>query len=718
MTGTSSTRAPADLGDLFRPSRVAIVGAGQDPTTVGGRAVSAMQRHGFGGEILPVNPKYDELQGLPCYPSLREVPGDVDVVEILVSAARAAGVMQEAADKGARWAVMLNAGFDEIGGEGSDHQREVSRIAAEAGIRIVGPNCGGIFNFLDGIPLGFLPAFDLEPFRRGPLGIVAQSGGVLTNLLNKAFDWQLGVSYGASTGNEPDLTVMDFVEFMLNDPTTGAVALYTESLRDPDHFVDVCRLALERRKALVVLKGGRSEAGQETAASHTGSLATSHRVLESIAQRYGVCLVDDVDDLLEIGWYLANEDLGTTPPRAVAAVSTSGGTAVMTADALDKAAITLPQPSADTSERIQGSLPAFGISRNPIDITGQYFNDPELFERMITTLEDASEFDAIVVSLGMITKGYAERFAADIERFRQQAKVPLVVVWIGGSMTEGGVDHLRDHGMAVFRRLSSCADGMRAWANFADALERHGAVAQASTRPATTIDLPDQPAFTEEEAIAALTGAGVTLAASRLVRSADEAARAAAELGLPVVMKFSSREVTHKSDRGGVKVGVATEDDVRAAYEELAAIPRGPGDADQAGAVLVQEMVSGGTEFIVGLERDERFGWVLLVGMGGTMAELLNDTAVAPLPVDDAEIRRLLAGLQGYPLLTGFRGAPPADVDALVELVATFTAAAGSLPDDVVSIEMNPVMVRPAGQGALGVDAVIVRRTAGEQMEG
>lgn len=696
------------MESLFRPDGVAVIGAGQDPASMGGRAIAALQGRGYSGRIYPVNPRRSEIAGLPCYPSVTALPEDVDVVEILIAADKTADVVREAGLKGARWAVLLNAGFTEIGPEGARLQREVDAAAAEFGIRLVGPNCGGLINVLDDIRIGFMPAFDLGRIPRGPLGIAAQSGGVLTNALNKTFDRRIGVSYAASTGNESDATVLEFARYMLDDGDTRAVCLYTENLQDSELFIELCERALEVQKPVVLMKGGRSPAGQATAASHTGALATPQRVLEAVAERYGVVLAKDFDDWLDIGWFLASEHTDRPAPRRVATIATSGGTAVMTADALADCGIELPAPQPATLSRLKATLPAFGISRNPIDITAQYINDPELFPSILSTLEQASEFDAIVVSLAMVARSRTEQFAQDIVRFRATSNVPVITSWIGASLTYEGQAVLREHGVPMFQRLETAAAALAAWHHFNGAMQRaRGLAARESSRP-EAISLPEEQHLTEYEALTALSTAGIPFPKSVLAHTADEAVAAAEAMGLPVALKLSVRGVTHKSDLGGVILGIDDVAEVRRGFETLRAICAANDAPDE---VLVQKMASGVVECILGLERDDRFGWMLLVGLGGVTAEVLNDTVLAPLPIDRDEANRLVRRLKGAALFEGFRGREAADVDALVDAIVHLCAAALGMPDDVVSVELNPVLVGARGQGVVAGDAVIVRNS-------
>ena len=428
------------------------------------------------------------------------------------------------------------------------------------------------FNVASDIPLGFLPAFGLTGYRSGPLGIVSQSGGVLTNLLSKVADRSIGLSYAASTGNEPDLSWVDFLDFMVHDPSTRAVAVYVEGMPTGDRFVAVAHEALRLGKPIVLLKGGRSTSGQAAAASHTAALATSQRALEAVAERYAVTLVYDVDDLIDTAAYLASDrQCGTAP---ILALGTSGGSGVMTADALEEHGVPMARMTQTTVGRLAEVLPPFAVLRNPLDMSSQYLNDPSLFRGTIAELGHASEVGALFFSLAMITEGYAERLASDIVDADQVIDTPITVCWSGGSVTEGGVRILQQAGFPVFRRLETAARAMRASGEFRSAASR---VVVTASEPAPSevisLDVPSE-GLSEHAAAIFLAAQGLPMARSRLASTLGEAEAFAEEIGYPVALKISSALIRHKSDAGGVKLGIGGVSDLRRAFNELRDLPK------------------------------------------------------------------------------------------------------------------------------------------------
>lgn len=694
-----------DIRRLYEPRSVAVVGAGADPRSMGGRALWALVNRNFPGRLYPVNPKRTEIAGLTCYPSVSAIPDEVDVVELLIKTTATIPVLEEAAQKGARAAVLLNAGFAEMGAEGADLQREMARVAKEKGIRLVGPNCGGVMNVRKDIPLGFLPAFSLLGYRPGVMGLVCQSGGVLTNLLNKVHDRKIGLSYATSTGNEPDLTWIDFLDFTVHDEGTRAIAVYAESMSDAAKFMEVAEDALRLGKPIVMLKGGSSVAGQAAAASHTAALATSQRVLEAVARQYCITLVDDVDDLIDTAAYLSSEH--QCRRTSVVAVGTSGGMGVMTADAMDHNRVPMAELSSETQARLAEVLPPFAILRNPIDITGQYLNDATLFKNAMGILAGAPEVGSILFSFAMITEGYAEQFADEIVELSHSIDKPITMSWVGASLTEGGVKRLQEAGFPVFRRLGTCARALRASNEFSAASERAAVSPRRDRKVATGpgVAVPNG-GMSEFEAEALLARHGVPVVQMGIAHSAEEAVALAQQFGYPVVLKVSSSKIQHKSEVGGVRLNLKSAEAVGSAFEELKAIGVKSGVASP--EVLVQEMAPAGLEMIVGLQRDPCYGWLVLVGTGGIYAEVTQDVSLRPAPVTADEAAAMLRELRGYRVLEGIRGRAPYDIRALVDLLVRVSELPNMLGDQNVELDLNPVLVLERGKGVRCVDALIV----------
>lgn len=694
----SAVETRAQIHSLLAPRSIAIVGAGSSPGSIGSRAVSALVDGVFGGDIYPINPRRDEIQGIRAYPSLLAVPGEIDVAEVLLSADTTPGILRQAAEKGVRVVVLLNAGFAEAGR--ADLQEESLRIAREAGIRLVGPNCAGLFNVHGDARIGFMPAFRLGAFREGHLALAIQSGGVLANALNKTFDLGIGLTTAVSTGNEPDLTWLDILDYQVHDQASRAIAVYAEGIPDGQEFVRVLQDARRLGKRIVMLRAGTSDAGMRAAASHTGAIASSGRIFDAVCREFDVTLVDELDDLLAIGAFLASRPDGQDEGGAVV-ITTSGGAAVMSVDALSKRGVPMAQLSEGTRHTLEEILPSYASSANPVDISAQYLNDPTLFPRTLKAVAAAPEVSSVIVSLGMVADRSAEIFADAILEEADASEKDIVVCWNGGSLTAVGRNRLCAAGRPGFQRMDTCAQAL--------------SIAQPkSSPPAGTLNhegprlVLGPEGLDEAEVGAFLQSKGVSVAQGRVVHSVAEAREALGELGPRVVMKICSPEVLHKSDVGGVIVGVASAERVEAAMTQLEALHGRLGLRGKF-SVFVQRMVAGAVaELIVGLRRDPHFGWTVVAGIGGIFTEVLDDVSLrlAPVSVDGAQA--MLDELRGAALLHGSRNTEPADVRALAAMISRLSEIVGTL-DGIESLELNPVLVLPEGSGAVAVDALASR---------
>ena len=690
------------IAAMLKPRSVAVIGAGESPSSVGGRAFYALVDHHFGGDLYPVNPRHKAIAGYPCYPSVGAIPAVPDVVLILLPPARALEALAECATKGVKHALLLSAGYAEVGGEGVQFQRKLVEIATESGIRVLGPNCGGMVNVVDDIPLGFFPSLRLENFPRGHVGVVAQSGGVGAILLNKAYDRGIGLSHMITTGNEADLSCADFLQFLVDDPATRSIALYVEGLTNPRGLMKGIEAALAARKPVVLFKGGVSPEGEAAASSHTAALTTSLGVLEVALKQKGVALVDDLDDLLDIAAFLARPfkpHAATTVP-----ITTSGGMGVMAADQLEKYNVPFARLKPDTVEALQSILPSFAAVRNPLDITAQYLNQPDLFARCVRVLAAAEEVGVIMPSLAMVGDN-AARFARDIVEVTEETGVPMAVAWSTGSLVEEGYKTVRAAGIPVFHRVETAA---RAIGFALDYLGRADAArARLTGPPSPRVPAPRRGAR-DFEVLEWLRAQGVSVAPARLATTPDEAVAAAEALGYPVALKVVSRQVPHKTEAGGLRLDLRSPADVRDAWGAIvASVRRCQPDAVIDG-LMVQKMMKGNVEAIVGLKRDPRFGWAVMVGLGGIFTEVLHDVSLRLAPVTPEEAEAMLKELRGTKLLEGARGRPRADAKALAGLVSEVSILGASLGDAARELDLNPVLVLDAGQGVACVDALLV----------
>ncbi|MHC4052139.1 acetate--CoA ligase family protein [Bradyrhizobium sp. 25ACV] len=686
---------------LIRPRSVAVIGASADPSKTSGRPVSYLQKHGFAGEIYPVNPKVESIGGLTCYPDIASLPDVPDVGVVLLGAERAHIAVRELSERGAAAAIVLASGFTETGAEGAERQKQLMQAAGS--MRILGPNTIGLVNLTDNIVLSASGALAMDDFPAGAIGLVSQSGGILGALLSRAAARGVGLSKLVSTSNEADLELADFIDFLADDSATGVIALYVEAIRNPARFRQAVLKARRAGKPIVAFKIGRSEAGAQAAVSHTGALAGSDRMYDALFRQLGVIRARTFEDLLDIPAALAAGR--KLSGRRVAILTSTGGAGTIVSDSLGVAGFATPSPDTETAAQLRSlqSGPQANLDRNPIDVTLAGLQ-PDLLRAAIRILLGSPSYDALVVIAGSSAVGSPSLMADAIHNCLQLSDKP-VIAHVSPYAPEV-VSVLTRRGVPAYTSAESCAAAL-------DGLLRAGAPEQVQTptSPLTAADVSDFPAGSLDEAQAKALFArfGVPVAAEKVVATASEAEQAARDFGGLVVLKILSREIAHKSDVGGVAVNLTAETIGGRLTEMTDEVEARVGTRPD--RFLVQEMVSGGVEIILGMHRDP-LGTAILLGMGGVTAELFKDTTMRLLPPDGglsvSEAKAMARDLVTWPLLDGFRGRPKCDVEALAEAIVAFSRMVAQLGDHLVEAEINPVFVLPAGGGVKAADGLVV----------
>jgi acyl-CoA synthetase (NDP forming) len=691
---------PDAITCLMRPRSIAVIGASADPSRIAGRPVASLLKHGYTGAIYPVNPRNETIAGLRCYPDVASLPAVPDVAIVLLGPQRATAAVHELAAAGVPAAIVLAGGYGESGEEGRRRQAELS--AAAGRMRLLGPNTIGLVNLTDAIPLSASGILVMDRFPMGSVGVVSQSGGILGSLLSRATARGIGLSKLVSTGNEVDLEVADLIGWLAHDPATCVIAVYIEGIRNPAALRDAALAAARAGKPVVAYKVGRSEAGAKAAVSHTGALAGSDRIVDALFDQVGIIRAATFADLLDIPATLAAGR--TLAGRRVAILTSTGGAGTLVADGLGAAGFETPPPDAATAARlcaiIEGDQAA--PDRNPIDVTLAGLQ-AELLGGAATALLESPTYDALTIVVGSSGVGRPDLWEGTAEACLAASSKP-VVAYVSPHAPDVAA-RLIARGVPAFAAPESVASAL-------SALRRAG-----QWRPPTAAPAPVQSApaglgtDTLDEAAAKRLFAhfGVPVVREHIVTDAASAAQAARDLGGPVALKMLSSEVTHKSDVGGVALGLAP-DTIGARLEEMrTAVTRHTGRAPQ--QFLVQEMVRGGQELILGLKRDP-LGPALMVGFGGVTAELMGDTALTLLPPDGTLTREsaltLLRTLKSWPLLDGYRGRPKADVAALTDAIIAFSAMAAVLGPRLIEAEINPLFVLGEGQGVRAADGVAV----------
>jgi acyl-CoA synthetase (NDP forming) len=679
------------LHRLLRPRSVAVVGASADPTKTTGRPVGYLQRHGFDGAIWPVNPRVAEIGGLRCYADVASLPGAPDVAIVLVGPERAEAAVRDLAARGCFAAIVLAGGYAEGGGEGVSRQQAL-RDAAGA-MRLLGPNTIGLVNLADRIVLSASGALEVEDLASGKISLVSQSGGILGAVLSRGAAQGIGFARLVSTGNEADLDVADFVDALAEDDATDVIALYIEGLRRPDAFRAAARKAASAGKRIVAYKVGRSEAGAQAAISHTGALSGADRLYDALFRQLGIVRAERFSDLLDIPAALA-----TGRPmrgRRVAVLTSTGGAGALLADSFGLAGFELPPPDDATAARLAALTGEVAVA-NPLDLTLAGLK-PDVLRGAISALLDSDSYDALAVVVGSSALAQP-RLAADAIAECQAGSDKPVIAYLS--------PHAPAIGAALQRQGIPAVSAPEAAASMLAALAAPAPRAVLSDAPLPTLpELPSGP-LDEAESKALFARCGITPVREIVCATPAEAAEAARRLSPRVVLKALSRHIAHKSDVGGVRVGVPAEHVAEEGAAMLARVAAATGRVPE--GLLVQEIVEGGTEVILGLQRDPHLGTALLVGMGGVAAELFGDTALRLLPLDRAEVAAMIAELRGAKLLHGFRGRPRADIPALEDAVLAFARMGEALGDRLVTAEINPLFVLPEGEGVRAADGLAV----------
>ena len=703
------------LDRLLRPRSVAVIGASADPGKTAGRPVAYLQKHGFAGAIYPINPRVESLAGLTCYPSVSALPQVPDVGLVLVGPERAEAAVRELAACGTAAAIVLAGGYTETGEAGARRQQTLK--AAAGSMRLLGPNTIGLVNLTDRITLSASGALEIQDLPAGNIAVISQSGGILGALLSRAAARGIGFSKLVSTSNEADLEVADILDYLIDDEATQVIALYIETLRNPVKFRRAAERARLAGKSVVAFKVGRSEQGAAAAVSHTGALAGADRVYDALFAQAGVVRAQTFADLLDMSAALASSRrlLG----RRVAILTSTGGAGTLVADSLGLAGFETPAPDADTASRLRAlqQNDQAALDRNPIDVTLAGLQ-PLLLRGAIRILLASPSYDAVVVIVGSSALAMPDLMADAIHASLPGSVKPLLAYVSPHAPEVARLLGLR--GVPAFTAPESCTAALTAlWmqrqtpSNGAQTALAGLTANEAHTRLALHVaGLPAGP-LDEHEAKQLFAEAGIGVVRETVVHAGAEAQHAAEAFCAPVVLKLLSRHILHKSEVGGVAVNVAPAD-VAACLAQMQttvkeAVQAATGSVPD--AWLVQEMVSGGTEILLGLQRDP-LGMVLLLGMGGVTAELLDDSVLRLLPeaggLQPAEARAMVQGLKTWPLLNGYRGRPLADVDALVDAIVRFSQLAEVLGERLITAEINPLFVLPVGRGVRAADGVVV----------
>lgn len=702
---------------MLSPRSIAVIGASNE-MEYGGRVMYNLRRAGYSGAIYPVNPRQTVIQGIPAYADVRDIPGPVDLAVLVVSARIINEVIAACGEKGIPAGVVITAGYAEQGAEGVARQEELVRAAHHAGMRISGPNSLGVANLSERMfAAGSNCEWDVMPILPGAISVVSQSGALaFTSLLARAHERGVGLRHLISVGNQADLTVVDFLDYLVEaDEGTRVIAVFLEGLpaNQGRRLIDVARRAALRGKAILVLKVARSPQGQEAARSHTAALIGRDAVYDGVFQQFGVVRVADLDDLWEVGQLFAAYP-DWRPSGGLGFLSNSGGMNSVFVDACGAEDMAFPQLAPRTLEDISTILAGRGSAGNPVDASGQ-INRPSL-QDILSSMENDPAID--IIAIGSTTPGSGQRsleIAAQVCAAHAKSDFPHVMLWASATTLHGrptaeqaGITQVQAAGVPVFLEATKCARALRA---FREHHLRRREIREGATRPAgpvsVDVQMPQRVAATGDllSDLHWLESAGIAIAPTEAAADVQQALAAAHRLGYPVVLKIDAPGLMHKTEVGGVIAGITDDAALRQAYAALWERTDALGAARQ---VLVQAQVQGGVEFILGGLIDPVFGPVVMAGSGGIWVELAEDAVFRAAPLDSATARHMLAGLRASRQLSGLRGAPRGDEAALVQALVAFSHLVAALDGRIQEIEINPLMVLPAGQGVRAVDVLLV----------
>ena len=701
------SRPRSGLDALFDPRSVAIIGATDDPNRIGGRPLRYLKESGFQGELWPVNPRRDQVQGVEACSDIEEVPGTIDVAIVAVPASRTLRAVEACAERGVGAAVVFTSGFAEMDAVGAARQRRMGEIARSSGMRILGPNCLGVYNAATGFFATFSTTLDVYRPRPGPVAIVSQSGAYGSHLGLLARRRRNEVGLWVTTGNECDVTVSECIAWMAARPEIEVVAAYAEGVRDGSALLASLDGARTCGKRVFFTKTGRSETGAEAVRSHTAALAGTDAVFDSMLAQHGIVRTDSTEEMLDAA-YAAS--FGALPAnRRVGLMTISGGAGAMMADEAAVQGLEVP-PMPNAAQRRLKELLAFCTPRNPVDFTAQVFNAPHLLGAFLDAMLDEGDYAAIVIfltyvaSVDFMARPTLDALADARERHPDQ---PILMVMVGSDEAVAPYEALN---VPVFE---DPVRAVRTVSALALARVREGLALRPGAGTHTTERSSGQwytgGRLDEHEALVLLASWGIPVVKTRVASNAEEAARAAMAIGTPVAMKILSPDIEHKTEAGGVALDVASEN---AAEEHDALVARATTyDANaEIRGTLIAPMASG-VECILGMRRDPMFGPVVMVGTGGVLAEIVNDVSFRKAPIDHEEAKRMIGDLAVSRVLDGVRGRPRCDIDALAGAVAALSRFAAAHADKVASVDVNPFVVLPEGEGGLALDALIVERT-------
>lgn len=692
-----------DISKLLRPRAVAVVGASEKSGFGGDTCRNILENQADTSHVYPVNPKKETVFGKKCYPTLADLPEEIDLVILCTSQKTIVDFLKQAKAKGAGAAVVYASGYSEVGtAEGKAFEKELVDAAKALDMVVMGPNCAGYINFGDDI-FSFAFIGDYKG-KKGNIGFVSQSGQFCIDMMKSA---EMKYSFAISAGNSAMVQMEDYLNFLIDDSNTKVIALYLEGVKNPHKFEACLQKAMEKKKPVVILKAGRSPKGQATAASHTGSMAGSDKTYDAVFEKFGVIRADDMQDLRSTASLLATLRVLPRKP-AFSAMCLSGGETAVSADTGFLHGIEYPDFSEATLKKLNDMLPDFATPRNPLDMTAALCYDADAFASGITTVMSDPSIEMGLVGLTIsdkVTVSNDIMFEGIRRAFEQIPDKPLAVMsFMEAARNKELVERFQNAGIPV---LPTTKYGFRALQHLQDFI-LHDTIKREARLAIPEAHSANTRALSEYESKKLLADNGVPVDLGYIAKTKAEVKEYAEKIGYPLVMKVESNDILHKSDVGGVMLNIKSLEQAEEAYDKILANAAQHAPNAKINGILMQKMLKAGTEMIIGLNSDPQFGPMLLVGMGGVFVEVFKDAALYPVPLNHDEALHMLQALKSFKLLNGYRGNPLADIEALTDMMVKISDFAYRKKDTLKELDMNPLFVYPKGEGVAIADALAV----------
>lgn len=702
----------SSLDYFFNPASIALIGVSKDIRRPSGRSLNALLKWNYPGKLYPINPNHTEIHDLPCYPTLSEVPGEVDMVIISVPAPSVLAALEQCVQKKVKAVILFTSGFAEIGAEGKALQDEITQLSRKNNLRILGPNCVGLVNLSNAVMASFANIVELKPVYPMTLGFVTQSGAFGTLIFATAVAAGVGFSSFVSVGNEADTEFADFLYYLLTTEKTKVVGGYLEGAKNGAKLRSAAKEALKLKKPILIMKVGRTGAGARAASSHTGSLAGDDKIYDAFFRQMGIIRIETLGELTS---FVIVHRGGRLPEgNNIGILSISGGAGVLMADKCEALGLPVPEFTGETRRLLEKYLPPFGSAKNPVDLTAAAVAQPEMLGNCLRALVADENIHMITVAMGFMPHS-APILAQDLIEIYQSTTKPIVLTTYNISESEvvaKAIKSIEDAGMPVLRDHLHSVQALANLAWYAGKLRRFAEIKTerqaVSPKPGIEKLIKKPGALSEYEAKKILAAYGIPVTREGLAASPDEAVKIARKSGYPVVLKISSAQIMHKTEAGGIVLNIKTDAQVRNAFKKIIASAKKYMPQADIQGVLVQEMLPSGTEAIVGTIDDPVFGQCVMFGLGGVFVEALKDVSFRVAPLSRADAEEMVREIKGYGVLQGLRGKPPADTEALIDIILKVSRLAVDNKNIIKELDINPLILFE--KGAKVADALIIKK--------